>query len=102
MLGVGLLATFLFLALVMWRTGTLDRLLQQAALEQTLQQLGSLGPALIVGLMTIAVVVNPIPSAPIALAAGAAYGHSWDTLYVAVGAETGALIAFAIARLVGH
>lgn len=102
MLGVGLLAIFLVLALVMWRTGTLDRLLQQAALEQTVQQLGSLGPALIVGLMTIAVVVNPIPSAPIALASGAAYGHAWGTLYVAAGAEIGALIAFAIARLVGH
>ena len=43
-----------------------------------------------------------IPSAPIALAAGAAYGHGWGTLYVLLGAEAGALAAFGVARLVGH
>lgn len=102
MLGLGLMAAFLAITLVMWNTGTLDRLLQREALERTVEQLGPLGPAVIIGLMTTAVVVNPIPSAPIALAAGAAYGHTWGTLYVAIGAETGALIAFAIARLIGH
>ena len=102
MLGTGLLAAFLAIALVMWHTGALDHLLQRDTLERTVQQLGPLGPVLIVGLMTTAIVINPIPSAPIALASGAAYGHSWGTLYVAAGAEIGALIAFAIARLVGH
>ena len=37
-----------------------------------------------------------------ALAAGTVFGHTWGTLYVVIGAETGALIAFAIARLLGH
>jgi uncharacterized membrane protein YdjX (TVP38/TMEM64 family) len=63
---------------------------------------GVWGPVLIVALMTIAVVISPIPSAPIALAAGAAYGHGWGTLYVLAGAETGALIAFGLARLLGR
>ena len=36
---------------------------------------GLLGPVVIVTLLTLAVVASPIPSAPIALAAGAAYGH---------------------------
>ncbi len=40
---------------------------------------GIWGPVLIVGLMTIAIVATPIPSAPIALAAGAAYGHTLGT-----------------------
>jgi uncharacterized membrane protein YdjX (TVP38/TMEM64 family) len=56
----------------------------------------------IVTLMTVAVVASPIPSAPIALAAGAAYGHLWGTVQVVIGAELGALIAFGLARVLGH
>ncbi len=63
---------------------------------------GVWGPLLIIALMTIAVVISPIPSAPIALAAGAAYGHGWGTLYVLAGAEAGALIAFGLARVLGR
>ena len=52
-------------------------------------------------LTTIAIMKSPVPSTPIALASGAVYGHLWGTFYVAVGAESGALIAFGLARLVG-
>ncbi len=45
---------------------------------------------------------GPIPSAPVALAAGAAYGHVWGTVQVVIGAELGALIAFGLARVLGH
>ncbi len=38
---------------------------------------------------------------PIALAAGAAFGHAWGTLYVVTGATLGAVIAFTIARRLG-
>lgn len=57
-----------------------------------------IGPVILVLIMVFAVVVSPIPSAPITLAAGAAYGHFWGTIYALVGAEIGALIAFEIAR----
>jgi uncharacterized membrane protein YdjX (TVP38/TMEM64 family) len=63
---------------------------------------GLWGPFVIVTLMTFAVVASPIPSAPIALAAGAAYGHLWGTVQVVIGAELGALIAFGLARVLGH
>jgi uncharacterized membrane protein YdjX (TVP38/TMEM64 family) len=63
---------------------------------------GAWGPALIVGVMIAAVVASPIPSAPIALAAGAAYGHYLGTVYVAIGAELGAMTAFLIARFLGR
>lgn len=36
------------------------------------------------------------------MAAGAAYGHTWGTLYVVTGAGAGALAAFGIARMLGQ
>ena len=46
-------------------------------LDMLVARAGIWGPVVIVTLMTVAVVASPIPSAPIALAAGAAYGHLW-------------------------
>jgi uncharacterized membrane protein YdjX (TVP38/TMEM64 family) len=71
-------------------------------LDILVQRAGIWGPVVIVALMTVAVVASPIPSAPIALAAGAAYGHLWGTVQVVIGAELGALIAFGLARILGH
>ncbi len=66
------------------------------------ERAGPWGPMLIILLMAGAVVFSPIPSAPIALASGAAYGHYKGALYVVIGAETGALIAFSLARFLGR
>ncbi|HEY9038354.1 MAG TPA: VTT domain-containing protein [Roseovarius sp.] len=63
---------------------------------------GGWGPILIIVLMTVAIVASPIPSAPIALAAGAAYGHTAGTVYIVIGAELGALAAFSLARFLGR
>lgn len=52
--------------------------------------------------MTLAIVASPLPSAPIALAAGAAYGHTFGTMLVVLGAELGALAAFLLARGLGR
>ena len=77
-------------------------LLDGERLETLVARAGLWGPVLIVTLMTLAVVASPIPSAPIALAAGAAYGHVWGTVQVVIGAELGALIAFGLARVLGR
>lgn len=87
--------------LVLSKTGALALLMDRAAIEARIDEFGAMGPVAVVALMTIAIVISPIPSAPIALAAGAAYGPIWGSLYVLAGAELGALIAFAIARMVG-
>lgn len=63
---------------------------------------GIWGPVVIIGLMTAAIIATPIPSAPIALAAGAAYGHTLGTVYIVLGAELGALAAFGFARFLGR
>ena len=91
-------AVYLFLR----QAGVLEQLLDVQSFEALIKSLGFAGPVLIVCLMAVAIVMSPIPSAPIALASGAAYGHIWGTLYVAVGAEVGALLAFGLARLVGY
>lgn len=87
---------------LLWRFGALEGLSDGQALREWIEGLGIFGPLTVVALLAGAIVLNPIPSAPIALASGAAYGHVWGTVYVVVGAETGALIAFTIARVAGH
>ena len=71
-------------------------------LRRWIDAAGFLGPVLVVALMTLAIVASPLPSAPIALAAGAAYGHTFGTLLVVLGAELGALAAFLLARGLGR
>lgn len=67
-----------------------------------IREMRILGPILIIGLMSVAIVFNPLPSAPVALAAGAVYGHTMGTVYVVAGAELGAILAFATARWAGY
>lgn len=57
-------------------------LVAEGALTDLVARAGPWGPPLLIGLMTLAIVASPIPSAPIALVAGA-------------------MIAFAIARVLG-
>lgn len=100
--GLGLLVALGCLYLVLKNTGTLATILDGAALHALIERLGLWGPVAIIALMVLAVLVSPIPSAPIAMAAGAAYGHTWGTLYIVIGAEAGAMAAFLIARMVGQ
>ena len=98
-------AVVLAMAAAYWllhETGAMATILDGHALRQFIMGLGAAGPLAVVGLMTLAILVSPIPSAPIALAAGAAYGHTWGTAYIVLGAELGALAAFGLARLLGR
>ncbi len=88
-----------------WQSGLLAALeanMSRDAIEASVAAAGMWGPLLIIALMLVAVVASPIPSAPIAMAAGAAYGHIYGTLYVVIGAEAGALAAFALSRSLGR
>lgn len=62
---------------------------------------GLFGPLVITLGLAAAIVFSPLPSAPIAMAAGAAYGHYEGTLYVFAGSLVGASVAFGIARVLG-
>jgi uncharacterized membrane protein YdjX (TVP38/TMEM64 family) len=98
-LGIVLLSVWLFAPSVLSEA---QRVLNRETLEALVARAGFWGPVLVVALMAVAVVASPIPSAPIALAAGAAYGHLWGTVQVVIGAEIGALIAFGLARILGR
>lgn len=63
---------------------------------------GNLGPLLLLLLMTLAVVVGPIPTLPVAAAAGMAFGLLPGALLSIIGALAGAMIAFTLARLLGR
>ena len=68
-LAVALVGLWLFAPWVFTEAG---RLLDSDRIGRLVAQVGLWGPFVIVTLMTVAVVASPIPSAPIALAAGAA------------------------------
>ena len=57
------------------KSGVTDLILNMDTLIVYMQSLGAGGPFVVIGLMILAIVFNPLPSAPIALASGAVYGH---------------------------
>lgn len=97
----GIVTALAVIYITLSQTGAITFIKDGAALNQWIQQFQIIGPLVIIGLMTVAIVMSPIPSAPIALAAGAAYGHTAGTVYVIAGSELGAIIAFFIGRLAG-
>lgn len=83
-------------------SGTVADLYEPQRIRALIDDAGYYGPLLVMAIMAAAIVFSPLPSAPIALAAGAAYGHTWGTIYVLIGAEIGAIAAFVIARVCGR
>ena len=82
--------------------GAVTELYEPQKIRELIDRAGIYGPLLVISIMAAAIVFSPLPSAPIALAAGAAYGHTWGTIYVLIGAEIGAIAAFFIARVCGR
>lgn len=68
---------------------------------EVVKRSGMAGPLVIIAAIATAIVFSPLPSAPIAMAAGAIYGHFEGTIYVFVGSLIGASTAFGVARVLG-
>ena len=62
---------------------------------------GWLGPLVFVGLYAVLTVLM-VPGAIPSLAAGVLFGAVWGTVLTVAGASTGAALAFALARRLGH
>ena len=63
---------------------------------------GALAPILYMIIVAAAVVVSPIPSVPLDVAAGIFFGPLLGTVYSAIGALGGAVVSFLIARFLGR
>jgi uncharacterized membrane protein YdjX (TVP38/TMEM64 family) len=75
--------------------------LQPEAIKSILATFGFLAPLVYVVIMAL-VVVTPLPSLPLNIAAGAYFGPIPGTLYSVTGATLGALISFSLARFLGR
>jgi uncharacterized membrane protein YdjX (TVP38/TMEM64 family) len=71
-------------------------------IQGILGKAGGLAPLLHMVMMALAVVVSPIPSVPLDVAAGIFFGPLRGTIYSAVGALGGAVASFLIARFLGR
>lgn len=98
---LGLLVLLMFGAYGVFQFFDIGKLLDPDRLVSALESLGAMGPLVFVGLMTLAVVVSPIPSLPLDIAAGIAFGPFWGMVYAVIGAEIGAIVSFLIARALG-
>ncbi len=87
--------------LLAW-TGEVKYWLDPERITHFLQGFGTLAPMVYMLAMAAAVVISPIPSIPLDVAAGAFFGPLMGTVYSVLGAEVGALISFLIARLLGR
>lgn len=99
-----LLAAAIAVALLWWLASELlpADLRSPTDLARRLSALGMAGPALLMGLMILAVLVGPVPTLPVSVTAGVAFGPLWGTIYAVVGAALGAMAAFWIARFGGR
>lgn len=67
-----------------------------------LDGLGFWAPLAYMLVLALAVVVSPIPSVPLDIGAGLAFGLLWGVVYTLIGAEIGGLVAFGLARWLGR
>ena len=98
---LAILVGFLFGAYAFLGDLDLGETLHPKRIVEYLDTWGPLGPLVFMIMMATAVVVSPIPSLPLDLAAGAAFGPLLGTTYAVVGAEVGAILSFLIGRFLG-
>jgi uncharacterized membrane protein YdjX (TVP38/TMEM64 family) len=94
--------TFFLLIIGLSFLGTVDRYFLPEQIKLFLSKTGAFSPVVYIAIMALAVVISPIPSLPLDIAAGAFFGPILGTLYSVVGASIGAMISFLIARFLGR
>ncbi|MES1025059.1 TVP38/TMEM64 family protein [Gloeocapsa sp. BRSZ] len=71
-------------------------------LKQATQRWGWLGVLVYTGILTLSVVISPIPSAPLAVVAGMIWGPILAGIYSVIGGFLGGLLAYFIAYTLGR
>ncbi|GAB4179633.1 MAG: hypothetical protein Fur006_13100 [Coleofasciculaceae cyanobacterium] len=85
----------------LWVRPDLD-LFSAEGLEQAIQNWGWLGILVYIGILIVSVVISPIPSAPLAVAAGMVWGSIWAGIYSIIGGFLGGLLAYFIGYTLGR
>lgn len=94
------LVLFVALAFVLARSFGLGALLEGGGLEALLEELGPWAPAAYILLYAVAACLM-FPGLPVTVLGGVLFGPVWGSVFVAIGATTGAALAFLLARGLG-
>ena len=97
-LGLGLIVLLFTLYNYIFHVGIGEILLDTNKFKAYVGSLGLWGPFAIIFFMALAIIMSPLPSAPIAVASGTLFGHTWGTVYIVIGA----IIAFTVSKLAGY
>lgn len=100
--GMSMCALAAGIAAIAWWPTLEDFFRVTGSTERMIGMISHVGPYFVVLLMALAIVASPIPSGPVALAAGAVYGTTAGGLLVWTGAVLGAVAAFLISRKLGY
>lgn len=100
---IALMLLILSLLVYWWlRQQSEVNLLHPEGLKATIQELGTLGVVAYISLIALAVVLSPIPGAPLTVAAGAVWGTLWAGIYSVIGGFLGGLTAYFIGHTLGR
>lgn len=101
--GVALAVLLASLAVYQWLTTHSDtNVLTPEGLMQSVRNLGTVGILVYISAIALSVVVSPMPSAPLAMAAGAIWGTIPAGIYSVIGGFLGGLVAYFIGRTLGR
>jgi|GEM_PF-1884671 len=76
--------------------------LDERRIGEWINEFGALGPIVYIALLASAVIFTPLPSVPLNIAGGVAFGLLEGTLYTMIGGIIGATVNFHVARWLGR
>ena len=94
-----ILLVLLFLSQLFW---DIESYFNTQLLKEWLAAKGAFAPFVYMITMALAVIISPIPSLPLDIAAGAFFGPFLGTVYSVTGALGGAVVSFLLARYLGR